>query len=65
MVAVEEEWLPIYAPSYCTFSNPLEDPPPSWNASLGQVMCYRTSTFGEESHFVFGFVFSSLPEQQE
>ncbi|XP_025088958.1 probable ATP-dependent RNA helicase DHX37 isoform X1 [Pomacea canaliculata] len=46
VVAVEEEWLPIYAPSYCTFSNPLEDPPPSWNASLGQVMCYRTSTFG-------------------
>ncbi|KAL3185919.1 hypothetical protein MRX96_028792 [Rhipicephalus microplus] len=42
---VEPEWLPIYAPKYCTFSSPLEDPPPRYDRKKDKVLCYVTSTF--------------------
>lgn len=43
---VEPEWLPIYAPKYCTFSSPLEDPPPRYDRKKDKILCYVTSTFG-------------------
>ncbi|XP_046374441.2 probable ATP-dependent RNA helicase DHX37 isoform X2 [Haliotis rufescens] len=46
VVTVEAEWLPVFAPSYCVFSKPQEDPPPHYNAALGEVFCHMTSSYG-------------------
>nr|XP_011412430.2 probable ATP-dependent RNA helicase DHX37 [Crassostrea gigas] len=43
--AIEPEWLPVFAPYYCTFSKPLESPEPSYSSSKGQVVCHMTCTF--------------------
>lgn len=43
---VEPEWLPVYAPKACTFSAPLEDPPPHYDKKKDKVFCFMTSTFG-------------------
>ncbi|XP_063395987.1 probable ATP-dependent RNA helicase DHX37 [Mytilus trossulus] len=43
--AIESEWLPVYAPSFCTLSKPQEDPPPSYDKSKDQIRCHMTSTF--------------------
>ncbi|KAL1440635.1 hypothetical protein MTO96_009193 [Rhipicephalus appendiculatus] len=48
------EWLrrwnpngcPSTPPKYCTFSSPLEDPPPRYDRKKDKVLCYVTSTFG-------------------
>ncbi|XP_067683944.1 probable ATP-dependent RNA helicase DHX37 [Haliotis asinina] len=46
IVAVECEWLPVFAPSYCVFSKPQDDPPPHYNAQTGEVFCHMTSSYG-------------------
>ncbi|KAH9377047.1 hypothetical protein HPB48_010251 [Haemaphysalis longicornis] len=43
---VEPEWLPIYAPKSCTFSSPLEEPPPRYDRKKDKLLCSMTSTFG-------------------
>ncbi|KAK8788043.1 hypothetical protein V5799_022184 [Amblyomma americanum] len=43
---VEPEWLPVYAPKYCTFSPPLEEPPPHYDHKSDKVLCSVTATFG-------------------
>jgi len=43
---IEEDWLPILLPNKCTFSDPLDQPPPAYSNITGEVMCHRTSTFG-------------------
>lgn len=43
---VEPEWLPVYAPKACTFSAPMEDPPPRYDRKKDKVFCSMTSTFG-------------------
>ncbi|XP_075541332.1 putative ATP-dependent RNA helicase kurz isoform X1 [Dermacentor variabilis] len=43
---VEPEWLPVYAPKYCTFSSPLEDPPPRYDRKKDKLLCSVMSTFG-------------------
>ncbi|XP_021370446.1 probable ATP-dependent RNA helicase DHX37 [Mizuhopecten yessoensis] len=45
LVAMEAEWLPIFCPSHCTFSKPLDDPAPEFDETKGEVMCHMTSTF--------------------
>lgn len=46
VAAVEVEWLPIYAKKQCTFSKPLEDPPPFYDPFDDCVKCHCRSTFG-------------------
>ncbi|CAN7986144.1 unnamed protein product [Ixodes hexagonus] len=43
---VEPEWLSVYAPKACTFSPPMEDPPPRYDKKKDKVFCFMTSTFG-------------------
>ncbi|XP_069134238.1 probable ATP-dependent RNA helicase DHX37 [Argopecten irradians] len=45
LVAVEPEWLPIFCPSHCTFSKPLDDPAPDFDEKKGEVRCHMTGTF--------------------
>ncbi|KAL1124556.1 hypothetical protein AAG570_001180 [Ranatra chinensis] len=46
ITAVEPDWLPTFAPTLCSLSAPLEDPPPFFNEITGTVHCYVTGTFG-------------------
>uniref|UniRef100_T1I963 RNA helicase n=1 Tax=Rhodnius prolixus TaxID=13249 RepID=T1I963_RHOPR len=46
IVAIEPEWLPVFAPTLCQLGSPLEDPPPRYNATKGTVHCHVKATFG-------------------
>jgi len=46
IVAVEEEWLPVFAPGYANMSSPLEKPPPNFDLDKGQVRGPTASGFG-------------------
>lgn len=46
ITAVEPEWLPVYAPALCNFSEPESDPPPHFCQGNGIVKCHITGTFG-------------------
>ena len=46
VTAIEPEWLPIYVPYLCTFSNPLDEPPPRYDQESDNIKCFRTCTFG-------------------
>ncbi|XP_037672932.1 probable ATP-dependent RNA helicase DHX37 isoform X2 [Choloepus didactylus] len=43
--AVETQWIPALLPTYCQFSKPLEEPPPSYCPERGRVLCHRASVF--------------------
>uniref|UniRef100_A0A8D8V955 RNA helicase n=1 Tax=Cacopsylla melanoneura TaxID=428564 RepID=A0A8D8V955_9HEMI len=47
ITAIEPEWLPIYTPSLCSFSPPLEDPPPRYISSSKKLLCHVNATFGK------------------
>ena len=49
VIAVEPDWIPVLVPSLCTFSKPLEDPPPRYDSEAGIVKCHMTCTFGPRS----------------
>ena len=49
VVAIEPEWLPIFAPKQCNMLTPLEDPPPSYDPEGDRVTCWVTGTFGKEA----------------
>ena len=44
--AIDPEWLPIFSPTQCTFSSPLELPAPRYDSELGRVVCHMNVTFG-------------------
>ncbi|XP_049942398.1 probable ATP-dependent RNA helicase kurz [Schistocerca serialis cubense] len=46
ITAIEPEWLPVYAPALCNFSEPQTDPPPHFCQETGVVKCHITGTFG-------------------
>lgn len=46
VIAIEPEWIPIFVPRLCTFSKPLEDPPPRYDPEVGMVKCHMTCLFG-------------------
>lgn len=46
ITAIEPEWLPIFCPSQCTFSTPLETPEPRYDTTRGLVLCHMNITFG-------------------
>lgn len=53
--AVDASWLPRLQPGYCTFSDPMEDPPPFFEDSSGTVKCHMTCTYG--ALIIFGMPF--------
>ncbi|XP_015783986.1 probable ATP-dependent RNA helicase DHX37 [Tetranychus urticae] len=46
VVAIEPEWIPIYAPNMCTFSKPMNDPPPRYDSEADCVKCTVNCNFG-------------------
>ena len=46
VVAIEPEWIPIYAPNMCRFSKPLIEPMPRYDDITDCVKCTVTCTFG-------------------
>ncbi|XP_065055451.1 probable ATP-dependent RNA helicase DHX37 isoform X1 [Rhopilema esculentum] len=49
VTAIEENWLPVFAPYLCTFSKPLESLKPSYDIKSGRMKCHMTSTYGPHS----------------
>ncbi|KAJ7963069.1 ATP-dependent RNA helicase DEAH13 [Quillaja saponaria] len=49
VTSVEASWLVDYARSSCTFSAPLTDPKPFYDAQTDQVKCWVVPTFGRFS----------------
>ncbi|CAH0382631.1 unnamed protein product [Bemisia tabaci] len=47
VTAIEPEWLPVFARSMCTISEPLEDPPPRYDAESDTLLCHVNATFGQ------------------
>ena len=47
VTAVEEVWLPVMNPQFCTFSDPLKLPPPNFDPQTGTVQCHVTCTYGK------------------
>ena len=43
---VESSWLPVIQSDHCTFSDPLEDPPPFFDELSGTVKCHMTCSYG-------------------
>ena len=46
ITAIEPGWLPVFTPTQCTFSDPLEVPAPRFDADQGKVFCHMNITFG-------------------
>ncbi len=46
ITAIDPTWLPIFSPTQCTFSAPLELPAPRYDADRGRVLCHMNVTFG-------------------
>jgi ATP-dependent RNA helicase DHX37/DHR1 len=42
---IEPTWIPVLARTFCSFSKPLNDPPPHYDASKDKLMCYVTPTY--------------------
>ncbi|XP_023219906.1 probable ATP-dependent RNA helicase DHX37 [Centruroides sculpturatus] len=46
--AIDPSWIPLVAPQLCSFSKPLEKPPPRYDAESDEILCHMTSTFGQQ-----------------
>ena len=47
ITAIDPQWLPVFSPSQCTFSAPLDEPiPPRYDPADGKVVCHMNVTFG-------------------
>ena len=46
VTAIEPEWLATLCAGQCTFSKPLEDPPPEFDQESGRIRCHMTANFG-------------------
>lgn len=49
ITAIDPQWLPVYSPTQCTFSDPLELPAPIYDPQRDQVRCHMNVTFGRSS----------------
>ena len=47
VTAIDPEWLPEFCPLDCTLSKPLTDREPFYDAERGEILTFRTGTFGE------------------
>ena len=57
VTAIEAAWLPQLVPQFCTFSDPLQLPPPHFDLHRGIVRCHVTCTYGEWLALVTGLPF--------
>ena len=46
LTAFDPEWLPVFSPTLCTFSAPLEMPAPRYDSQQGRIYCHMNVTFG-------------------
>ena len=46
VTAIEGPWLPVILPENCTFSSPLELPPPWFDDATGTIKCHMTCNYG-------------------
>lgn len=46
ITAIDPEWLPVFSPSQCTFSAPLELPSPRYDSEQNRIVCHMNVTFG-------------------
>lgn len=46
VTAIENEWLPVFAPALCTLSPPLETPEPHYDPHRDAILCHCTATYG-------------------
>lgn len=46
VTSVDARWLVLHATALCTFSKPLADPPPWYDASSDDVFCWVAPSFG-------------------
>jgi ATP-dependent RNA helicase DHX37/DHR1 len=46
VTGIEADWLPIFCPCHCSFSMPLEDPPPRYDEDSRRVKCFMNVTYG-------------------
>ena len=46
LTAFEPQWLPVFSPTLCTFSAPLEMPAPRYDSQEGRIYCHMNITFG-------------------
>ena len=57
VTAIEESWLPVLQPEYCSFSSPMELPSPCFDDITGTVKCHMTCTYGRtmshDKYFLF------------
>ena len=49
VTAIEGSWLPVILPENCTFSSPLELPPPWFDDTTGTIKCHMTCNYGRWS----------------
>ncbi|XP_028966570.1 probable ATP-dependent RNA helicase DHX37 [Galendromus occidentalis] len=43
---IEEHWLPTLAPKHCVLSEPLDSPPPEYNAAKDCLLVWQNGTYG-------------------
>ena len=46
VTSIEEDWLAVFAPYKCSFSQPLESPQPYYDPAIGRIKCYMRSYYG-------------------
>ncbi|XP_054166972.1 probable ATP-dependent RNA helicase DHX37 [Oppia nitens] len=46
VVTIDPQWLPVFVPQICKFSNPLERPEPRYDCHSDTIKCHRSATFG-------------------
>lgn len=46
VVEIEPEWLPAFSETLCCFSDPCEEPPPTYDSYKDKIYCHMEVTFG-------------------
>ncbi|GFQ78141.1 probable ATP-dependent RNA helicase DHX37 [Trichonephila clavata] len=46
VVEIEPEWMAAFSENLCSFSDPLEDPPPMYDSEKDRIYCHMGGTFG-------------------
>lgn len=46
--AINPAWIPLVANQVCSFSKPLETPPPRYDSEKDEILCHMTSVFGPQ-----------------
>ena len=49
VTVIDSEWLPSHCMSTCSFTEPLDIPPPTYDEEKGHVVCSVNATFGKST----------------